>query len=235
MVDLNERYAHYRNRLRAYVDARKLTNDVIGERIGAHPVTVSKLRSGATKLDDEWRARMAAGLGVEHDVLFGEGPLPQPEPREIHKPLRKRGRKPAAPPVNDNRLPLYGLAAGSLAGVHTMSSDPVDSVPCPPALADVIGAYALKTRGESMIPRYFPGDVLYVNPHQRPHSGDHVIIQTQNYDGGGTETWVKRFDAEDKDMLHASQYNPSARVSFRKQLVIHVHRVLPINELFGTT
>lgn len=229
MVDLSETFAHYRRRFREAFEARNYTNEGFAERIGAHPVTVSKLRSGATNLDDEWRARVAIGLGIPAEILFGTDPLPAPRPEEMFKPLRKRGRKPKA--VNDN-LPLYGLAAGSATGAHRMMNDPVDEVPCPEGLRDVIGAYVLLTRGESMIPRYFPGDRLYVNPTQRVKPGDHVIIQTRLHDSSGTETWVKRFDGESADEIRVWQYNPPGAMTFKKKYVMHIHRVLPVNELF---
>ncbi len=231
MFDLKQRYKHYAARMREFMDARNITGEIGAELIGAHPTTVYDLRRGARQLDDEWRVKVAAGFKIDHDLLFGTSPLPSPSAAEIFRPKR-RGRKPKAKAANDN-LPLFGLAAGSLAGSEAMTTDPINHVPCPPALIHVIGAYALQTHGESMIPRYFPREVLYVNPHQQIRSGDHVIIQTQRYDGAGTETWVKRFDGSDSAKIYAWQYNPPAKVEFERKHVIHVHRVLPINELFG--
>lgn len=233
MPDLTERYEHYLSRLRAAIDARNLTNEEIAGRLGVHVVTVSERRSGARPLTDVWRARFAEALQLDEEVLFGADPMPPPRPEEIFRPKKMRGRKPKVP-ANSNGIPLFGLAAGSLAGAHSVSAEPVDTVPCPPALADVIGAYALRTRGESMIPRYMPGDLLYVHPHQKKSPGDHVVIQTQRYDGAGTETWIKRYDGERDGNIFAWQYNPPARVDFSRDTVIYVHRVLPVNELFGS-
>lgn len=131
-----------------------------------------------------------------------------------------------------NSVKVYGLAAGSIQGAHAMTSDPVDEIECPIGLRDVVGAYALETRGESMIPRYFPRDTLYINPTQAVRKGDHVVIQTRLHDSSGTETWVKRYDGDTGDEIEAWQYNPPASIKFKKKYVMHVHRVLPINELF---
>lgn len=228
MIDLTAKFDHYRQRFRAAFEARSLTNEAFAERIGAHPVTVSKLRSGKTNLDDEWRAKVAVGLAMSEEILFGNGPLPEPKPHEIFISAKRRGRPRA---VNDN-IPVYGLAAGSIQGAHRMMNDPIDEVTCPSGLRDVVGAYALVTRGESMIPRYFPGDRLYVNPNQRVKAGDHVIIQTRLHDNSGTETWVKRFDGENDKEIRVWQYNPAAEMKFNRKYVIHIHRVLPVNELF---
>ncbi|TPM92699.1 S24 family peptidase [Mesorhizobium sp. B2-1-3A] len=230
MVDLAHKFEHYRRRFRQAMDARNLTNEGMAERMKAHPVTISKLRSGKIKLDDEWRASAASALSIPEELLFGEAPLPAPKPAEMFVSPKKAAKLRRA--GNDN-IPLYGLAAGSLQGAHSITSDPITEVPCPPALRDVIGAYALETQGESMEPRYFPGDVLYLHPHQRVRAGDHVVIQVMLHDNSGTETWVKRFDSEDADSYHLWQYNPPAKISFKKKYVKHVHRILPTNELFG--
>lgn len=233
MIDMSQRYEHYRLRFRTAMDARGYTNEGLAEKLGSHPVTVSKLRIGTLKLSEEWRANLALALGIPEAILFGEEPLPEPRPFEMFKSKKKLARQAVTMRPNLT-LPLFGLAAGAgiQQGAHSMSADPVDEVPCPPGLMNVLGAYALKTRGESMIPRYFPDDTLYVNPNQRVRAGDHAIIQTMLHDSAGTETWVKRFDGEDGDVIRATQYNPLATIEFRKRFLIHVHRVLPVNELF---
>lgn len=230
MIDISEKFSHYRQRMAEAMGARKLTGEELADRIGAHSVTISKLKSGKMKLDDEWRARIAVGIGLPEEALFGYDPLPEPKPAEMFQSPK---RIPKAPAVNDNRMiPLYGLAAGSLVGAHSVSSDLPEEVPCPPSLREVLGAYALVTTGESMVPRFFPGERLYVNPNQRVRPGDHVVIQTTTQDDNMTETWVKRFDSEDDAAVITSQYNPPGRIEFKRRYVRYVHRVMPINELF---
>lgn len=231
MFDLEKRYRHYAERMRAFMDARNITGEIGAEMIGAHPTTVYDLRRGATRLDDEWRMKVAAGFGIDPDMLFGDAPLPAPAPHEI-RPAKRRGRKPAARPPATRMLSVFGLAAGSIQGAHALTVEPIDEVPCPPGLTHALGAYALETRGESMVPRYFPKDILYVNPHQAPRPGDHVIVQVRLYDGSGTETWVKRYDGEDGRFVRTWQYNPPGEIKFDRRFVVSVHRVLPINELF---
>lgn len=85
-----------------------------------------------------------------------------------------------------------------------------------------------------MIPRYFPRDILYINPNQQVRPGDHVVIQVAQSDDAETETWVKRLDAISVDEIKVSQYNPPCQITFDRQCVKHVHRVLPVNELFGS-
>lgn len=227
MIDLAERYEHFRRRFRKAMDDRNLTNEVMADRLGAHSVTVSKLRSGKLKFTDEWRFKAAAALDIAEDVLFGDGILPAPRPFEMFR-QRRRGPRPSAAAV----LPVYGLAAGSIQGASRVATDPIDEVPCPPGLANVLGAYVMETRGDSMVPRYGPKDRLYINPVQDVRPGDHVVIQVETHDRAGIETWVKRFDGQDANTIWVSQYNPPARMDFIRRYVRYMHRILPVNELW---
>lgn len=159
VMDLTKQYQHYAARLRAYMDERNITGEIASELVGAHTTTIYDLRRGDRKLDDEWRARFAAAFQVDHDVLFGTRPLPAPRSTEIHA-QKRRGRKPAKT-ANDN-IPHYGLAAGALVGARAVSPDMPGEVPCPPALRDVPGAYALTVTGTSMEPRFFAGTRLFI-------------------------------------------------------------------------
>ncbi|MDP9837576.1 phage repressor protein C with HTH and peptisase S24 domain [Neorhizobium huautlense] len=229
MIDLSKKYEHFSARLRQAMEARNLTNEELASRIDSHTVTISKLRRGKIALDDEWRAKIADAFAMDEQVLFGDSELPDPAPMEMFH----RRRKPGPKPLNDNQdLPIFGLAAGSQSGHLVMTNEVIETVPCPPGLRKVAGAYALRTKGDSMIPRYFPNDILYINPNQDVMAGDHVILQIRMHDGDGTETWIKRYDGQTNDEVLASQYNPSTKMSFRRRYVINIHRVLPINELY---
>jgi len=126
-------------------------------------------------------------------------------------------------------LPVFGLAAGSGTGALTMTSEPVEYIPCPPGLARVRDAYALIVTGSSMEPRYEAGDVVFLNPHRPPRQGDHVVIQEARE--GGTIVTIKRFERWVDDALITTQYSPLREVRFARDQVVAVHRVLTTNEL----
>lgn len=187
------------------------------------PDTIRNILRGSTRSPKAATLeRIAAELGTTSAWLMGNArDMPAPSPA-----------RPVPKPQAMATIKVFGLAAGALAGHHSMTNDPIDEVDAPETLRHVVGAYALLTRGESMIPRYFPNDRLYVNPHQAVRPGDHVIVQTRLHDNSGTETWVKRYDGETSDEIIVSQYNPPAQMRFKKRYVSFVHRVLPVNELF---
>jgi len=136
---------------------------------------------------------------------------------------------PPAPAAHE--LPVFGQVAGAALGATLLSADPVETVPCPPGLARVRGAYALIVAGESMAPRWSTGDMVFVHPHRPPRPGDHIVVREKTAEG--TRVTVKRFDTwTDRDLV-TTQYNPDGEVRFRRDAVDAVHRVLTTNELFG--
>ncbi len=92
MIDLADKYEHYRRRFREAMDARNLTNEEMASRLVAHPVTISKMRGGKIELDDEWRARISVALNIDEDKLFGDQTLPAPKPAEIFRAPQARAQ-----------------------------------------------------------------------------------------------------------------------------------------------
>lgn len=138
-----------------------------------------------------------------------------------------------AEPALERSLPVYGLAAGSLAGHTVMTSEPIEFAPCPPALTRVRDAYALMVTGSSMQPRYFAGDFIFIHPHRPVRPGDHAVIQVRRYATAETETWIKRYRGETEKQVLVEQYNPPSNMNFDRKFVVAVHRVLTVNELLG--
>lgn len=131
-------------------------------------------------------------------------------------------------------IPLMGTAAGShLRGAFIISNRPVDFVRRPPAMQSTVGLYALFVEGTSMVPQYSPGELVYVNPHKPARAGDPVIVQTQNGEGADIEASIGIYVKTTAQHVVISKHNPSAEIQIARKTVLHVHKVLTVNELFG--
>lgn len=105
-----------------------------------------------------------------------------------------------------------------------------DYVARPNVLAEVPGAYAVYMVGESMQPRYFPGEILFVHPHKPIRQGDFVVIQlAPEAEGGDMEYLVKGYIRQDAKRLQVQEYTPKAR-----QFDIPSGRVLAIHRIVGS-
>lgn len=64
-----------RNRLAELREAKGLTQEALGELIGTSESTISRLESGATKMNDDYLARLSRALGCHPAVLITDDPV----------------------------------------------------------------------------------------------------------------------------------------------------------------
>jgi phage repressor protein C with HTH and peptisase S24 domain len=167
-------------------------------------------------------ARYARFFGVSLDWLIdgrgraAEPPLPAP-PRnaEIGGPARFGAR-----------IPAYGQAVGGKDGEFILNGNRIVDVLAPPSLQGVPDAYAVYVVGDSMEPRYFAGEAVFVNPRLPVRRGDFVVAQIAVEDGEPPHAYIKRFVARDARLLRLEQFNPRKALEFPVGRVISVHRII---------
>ena len=72
----------------------------------------------------------------------------------------------ALPPTSGRDLPVLGAVKGGSEGFYFNEGEAKEYLVRPPILAGVATAFALYVEGDSMEPRYFAGELLYVNPNR---------------------------------------------------------------------
>lgn len=175
---------------------------------------------------------LANALGVKPsdlDPAFGDGG-PVSELRTADIALPAIGSLP-------RDVPVLGTAAGSdyERGAFQLSSDVVDYVRRPPGIATNLKAYALYVEGESMLPKFEPGELIYVNPARPVRPGDYVVIQEVVSADDETRGFVKLYVKRAGDWHVVRQFNPEAELRFPvRDEGVRVHRVLSMSDLLGT-
>lgn len=174
-------------------------------------------------------------------LLFGVNPL------ELYAPPPDAGEgratevRPAAvtlPAIGNlpRDVPVLGTVAGSdyERGAFQLSSDAVDYVRRPPGIAANKQAYALYVEGESMVPKFDPGDLIYVNPLRPVRPGDYVVIQELVGDDDTVRGFVKLYVKRAGDWHVVRQYNPAGELRFPvRDEAVKVHLVLSMSDLLG--
>lgn len=89
-------------------------------------------------------------------------------------------------------IDLYGSPNLSQESWVSVSAGAVDKVQVIPPLLNVPDAYAWSIANRLMEPRYFPGEVAYINPSLRATEGDFVFIRRS--DGLATVARLKTID-----------------------------------------
>jgi phage repressor protein C with HTH and peptisase S24 domain len=122
---------------------------------------------------------------------------------------------------------VYGLAVGGEDGRFFFNGETVGWVRTPDSLVGVKNVYVLYVAEESMVPRFKPGEQVWVNPHKTPIRGDDVIVQLHpEHDGDPPEGYIKEFRGWSPKKLHLWQHNPAVEVEVERQLVLSVHVIV---------
>jgi phage repressor protein C with HTH and peptisase S24 domain len=124
-------------------------------------------------------------------------------------------------------IPLYGHAVGGVFGEFILNGNKLDDILAPPGLSPARGAYAVTCAGDSMEPRYFDGETVFVDPTKRVSRGDFVVAQIANPNEGMPPlAFIKRFVRHNDNELVLEQFNPIKQLTFEHQAVVSVHFIV---------
>jgi phage repressor protein C with HTH and peptisase S24 domain len=174
--------------------------------------------------------RYARFFGVSLDWLIDGG---RDAARAAEPPL-------AAPPRNAElggparfggaRIPAYGQAVGGRDGEFILNGNRIVDVLAPPSLQGVPDAYAVYVVGDSMEPRYFAGEAVFVNPRLPVRVGDFVVAQIAADEGEPPLAYVKRYTGQNEKSLRLEQLNPPKKLTFAADRLVSIHRIVMSGE-----
>ena len=144
---------------------------------------------------------------------------------------------PDAPPLRGSGgardVEELGVAVGGEDGDFEMNGEVVDYVPRPAALAkrDV---FAVRVKNDSMEPRFYEGHLLYVDRKRQPGAGDDAVVELWPIepDRAG-RAFIKQLLSKGMATVVVRQFNPPKEITFDREKVKALYRVVPNNELFG--
>lgn len=132
-----------------------------------------------------------------------------------------------APIAGYTRVPLRGQGMGGKEGALIFTADDFfGEVEAPPKLHGVPDAYAVYVIGNSMVERFQHGEVVYVHPYEPYEFDDDVVVQIQATDGGPVVGYIKRFISMDDRTLKVRQLNPKKVLTFARNTVMKVHKIV---------
>lgn len=134
------------------------------------------------------------------------------------------------------RLPVLGTAMGGeladtdmpieMTELHQMQV--IEYIHRPANLARDGEAYALEIVGDSMFPRFKPGERVAVSPRSPVAIGDDVIVQLRGPDGDGERiklVLIKELVRRSGGYIELRQYNPDTTFRVEIARVASVHKV----------
>lgn len=142
-------------------------------------------------------------------------------------------------PEQSAPVPLVGSALGGewegmdeaieLTELHL--GEVLDYLARPPSLSGDKGAYAVTIVGDSMAPRFEPGERAFVSPRDTVGIGDDVILQLKDVGGEGdladriTMVLIKRLVRRSTKFVEMRQFNPDTVFRVPTERIAAIHRV----------
>src|SRR5262249_59381473 len=102
--------------------------------------------------------------------------------------------------------PACGPGVGGKEGEFILNGTRIADLLAPPSLQGVPDAYAVYVVGDSMEPRYFAGEAVFVNPRLPVRRGDFVVAQIAADEGEPPHAYIKRFVARETRHLKLEQF-----------------------------
>ena len=218
------------------------TRAALGRHLDLDPSRVSELLSGKRRMAASEIAGTADFFGLPAERIFALETTAArgPRDREVSAQMPIIDTKASDAPIMappfatlPKDVPVYDTVVGGAGGGFHMNGEVVDRVRRPPGLADVKGAFGLYVSGDSMEPRYFSGELVYINPGKPAAVGDFVIVEMRAADGDAGDAFIKRLVRRTATTVTVHQYNPEGAVTYDTAAVKRIWRIVPLGELMG--
>jgi phage repressor protein C with HTH and peptisase S24 domain len=165
----------------------------------------------------EWLMRGTGPMTDDGLIEPASEPLPPPNARLIG-PVDMIGA--------GERIPVLGQAVGGIDGRFIFNGETMAEVYAPSSLWGVRNAYAVYVSGDSMEPRYYAGETIFVNPHIPARQGDFVVVQIIEEPEEPPAGYIKQFVSVSGDTLRLRQFNPAKDMHFPRARVVSVHKIV---------
>jgi len=180
------------------------------------------------RIGKETLSKLADFLGLPLSHFIGTGGEPKPE----RKPLKMIDEVEDAPtPMGRQRyLPVVGVVQAGPDGLLTIDDYPVGfGDGAVPYWAKCENAYALRVRGESMSPRYLPGEFVAVDPCFEVQPSQEVIVLKRD----GTRMIKRLMWMRDGQAAFESINKDYKNIILEMEEIDGMHRVLGIVPSFA--
>ena len=178
----------------------------VAREAGVPQSTLSRILTGKIEEpSDRPVAKLSEYFGVSGDQIRGREPIGAEEGAgkiAQHPTLHESNVAP--PPKMEGYVPVISwVQAGTWTEVCNVDVVSEEMVPRPPGCSD--RTFALRVKGQSMLPKYEPNLVIYVDPEVMPFDGDDVVAVLTD----SNEATFKQFVEEPGESKMLKARNPS--------------------------
>jgi len=204
-----------------------LTQKGLADYMGMNPAAVNRMLHGSRNIKAEEIPLIEQYIGTRLDLSaaatadYHQDARGQALRKLSDIPLQPIARATAANSAAQ-MVPVYGYAAGSLQqGLNLSNGEVVDWVTRHPAQIGINNAFAIYVFSDSMEPRYFRGELVYVHPGRPPEANRDCIIEMKNGDA-----YIKRYVRQSEEKIRVAQLNPPQEKEIPKADIKAIYAVV---------
>jgi transcriptional regulator with XRE-family HTH domain len=196
-------------RLRKAREQKSLTQVGLAKELGISQSAVAQWESGRSSPGLAMAARLQKLLGIRPPDVADEGEA---------SARRGLGRR--------RRLSVVGSPAPGDEERILIDATPRGEVLAPPQLEGVEGAKAVYVRGRAMEPRYYAGEIVYLNPNRPPNPGDFVFLTVREPSFPAGVGYIRQFAGSDLVSIKVYTINPKREELIPLQAVIEIATIV---------
>ena len=218
-----------------------LSQSELARRIGVSPQSIQQLEAGHIRRP-RYLLRLAKLLDVSAEWLEdGAGAQVAPVAR-IERGTADVMTSNVAPGIVNVPAPgtlpvdvaVFGVAAGGRDGDFSFNGTVIDYVRRPPGIADARTLFAIYVIGESMVPRYGHGDLVFVHKGRPARIGDDVLVELVGDGDAAGPCFIKRLVRRTASRVVLGQFNPPRDdIVIEAKRAVRTYRILTTAELLG--
>ena len=206
-----------------------LTQKGLAERMGINPAAVNRMLYGRRNIMAEEIPMIEDYLGIRLDLsaTSASANIEYRQEQRISSPLRRGfSDVPIVPWLssleNEVKIPVYGVTAGKSQKELIFSADNiVDWVLRHPAQSGIDTAFAIYVFSDTMEPRYFQGELVYIHPGRPPEINRDCAIEMKN-----GHIYVERLLHRSEDKIRVLQFNPPEEKDISRDEIKAVYAVV---------
>lgn len=148
--------------------------------------------------------------------------------REIHRAFHGEAPKPKMPLLGSAMGGEYGDMDEQIEMTELHMCEVLEYLSRPASMASDQDAYALTIVGDSMAPRFEPGERVAVSPKASIGIGDDVIVQLRGEDGEDERiklVLIKRLARRSVNFIELRQFNPDTTFRIEAKRIAAIHKV----------
>ena len=130
-------------------------------------------------------------------------------------------------PIARPTVPVHGkpdMARGNRVVFST--NDQVGATFSPPGLDTVPGIWATYVHTEEMLPRYRPGEMVWMNPNQPVKRGDDVLVKIKDVEPAKSLGIIREFVAWEDGGLVLAMHNPARKDTYAREDVLSIDPIV---------